>query len=446
MLSKFIANIEYQKLFSKADYLLVAVSGGVDSVVLCNLLKSGGFSFGIAHANFGLRGAASDEDEQFVKDMATAMNVSFHSTNFNTKQYASEQGISTQMAARALRYEWFNSLRISHNYTALVTAHHLDDSIETALLNFIKGSGLNGIKGIAEKNEFRTSPLVHFTKKEITEYAIANQIKWREDASNATSDYERNFIRHDILPLFSSINGSYRNTMAGSIRKLSTVHEHYALLMNEKLHPQLSYPYKNVLSVTTAEWPGKDIFPNILFLLEGYGFKLSELEKIAENIRTNNTGKIHYSDTYALNTDRGRFVLAPIALLEPVEININSAEDFNTITLPCGRVMSSEITGKPDDTVLKNSDKNVAWFSSEKLKFPLVLRTWKEGDSFIPLGMDKRKKISDLLTEQKLSLIEKKLQTVLVQDSEIVWVTGIRLSSLYKVNASDCQTFHLRIV
>jgi tRNA(Ile)-lysidine synthase len=432
MLQKLTDFIEKNSLFSKTDSLLLAVSGGIDSVVLCHMLHQLGYTFAIAHCNFKLRKEESDLDEDFVKKMSIIYDAPFYHTSFNTTAYASENKISIQMAARELRYSWFNSLKTEKPFK-LLTAHHLNDSIETSLLNYIRGAGIKGVKGIELKNEFRISPLLCFTKNELIKYAENNKLEWREDISNASINYERNFIRHKIIPLFTKINGSYLQTIPHGLEKIGIVEKYYNDLLKDSLKNDIIL--KGELTFVIFEnWDKNSVLPKLLFLLESLNFRFSEIKKLAENLFILQSGKIIRSITHELCIDRGKFIIRKIKKRDKTNIIVKDLE-----TLLKGiKTDKFELKAKVLNSLdfdLKTTPKNELLIPEASLVFPITIRSIENGDKIVPLGMKTKKKISDIMQDYKLSVFEKE-EILLIENgsAEIIWLANYAVSDLCQIN------------
>lgn len=402
---------------------LIAVSGGLDSMVMAHLFHTCGYTFAVAHVNFQLRGVESDEDEQFVKDWCQLRQIPFYSTRFETNNYATESKLSIQMAARELRYRWFDELLIKGSFHFVATAHHLNDSLETVLINLARGSGIEGMAGIAPKSGSRIRPLLFATRSDIENYAAENEISWREDSSNLTDDYQRNFIRHNILPQLQKLNPS----LEGTFRETSS-----------KIQGELII-FKNIL----VEWiklhvhqDGKITRINKHGLLPGegnaylwhyirqFGFSYSQSEDIVRAL-SGQSGKQFISTTHKLVIDRDFLILTPVyQIVEEVII-----ENIQATAL----LGSLQMLIKPVEELTLSKDPQLAIVDFDKVTFPLVWRRWRAGDLFYPLGMTHRKKISDFLINIKISRGEKDYVTVLESAGEIVWVVGHRIDNRFRL-------------
>ncbi len=427
MLKKFLHTIHTGELFTKKDKLLLAVSGGVDSMVLCDLLLKGGYDFSIAHCNFKLRAKASDLDEKLVAAFAKKHSLTFHSTAFNTTAYADQHQISIQMAARELRYTYFNSLCDEFHYTHILTAHHLDDSIETFFINLTRGTGIKGMTGIKERNGNLIRPLLSFTKEEIQYYALQNNVAFRTDESNEEDKYTRNFIRHHIIPKFKEMNPAFEQALKKQLELLSQynlVLEDYIKSKSKKIlskeKDQIKLKIEPLLKSMVPEL--------VLFeLLKPYGFSGKEIDKILASA-TGIAGKKFHSGNYELVKDRDNFILHKNKPETDVSLLIH--ENVSEIRKPLQLKFSSV------KAVTKDGKNQCVYINKQKLVYPLIIRKWKTGDKMKPLGLKGSKKVSDIFKEAKLNAIEKQEQWLLVNgNNEIIWVLGLKFDDRYKISS-----------
>lgn len=405
----------------------MAVSGGVDSVVLAHLCKNAKINFSIAHCNFNLRGEESDGDEAFLLDLADALDVEVFTESFDTKAYAKDTGISIQMAARELRYNWFHQLSAALNFDYILTAHHINDDLETFLINFIRGTGLEGLTGIKSENDKVIRPLMNFSRKEIEAFAHENKIQWREDSSNASSKYLRNKIRHEIIPLMEEINPQLLNSFSQTqshLKESYDLMEDYIGLLYSEIVSKDVYGYRLKIEVLEK-------VPNtraVLYqLLKTFGF--TEWNDVYDLLQAQ-PGKMVYSATHRLIKDREYLILTET----PSE---NTRKDFlipegeEIVMLPLGK-LSFESVDEIGET-----GPHIAYVAKDKLVFPLVLRKWQKGDHFHPFGMKGKKKISDLFKDNKLSLPEKEESWLLCSSNQIVWVVNQRADGRFAVTDSS---------
>ncbi len=440
MLPKLVRFVEEEKIFYSNEKILVAVSGGVDSVVLLDLLCEMGVECGVAHCNFHLRGDESDGDFEFVKNLAGKKYLAFYSKDFDTKKYAAENKISIEMAARDLRYDWFKELREVFNYKYIAIGHHADDVAETVLINLVRGTGIHGLSGIKSKLGKIVRPLLPFARKQLLEYAKENSIVFREDSTNAETDYVRNKIRHQIMPVLEEINPAIRTTMTENVQRFREVELIYNRVIEEnRLH--LVFTRENQLMISIPKL--KDLLAPVshLFeLLSPYGFHHRDVRKIVKSIN-GISGKLFYSATHQLLRDREYLILSEIS-----ESNTNEyliSEEDNMIEIPL-EIKVSKLDRTPGFKFSTNS--KIACFDSNLLKFPLSLRKWKEGDSFHPIGMKGKKKISDFFIDQKFSIQEKENTWLLLSGNKIVWVLGYRMDDRFKITNATTKIYQLELV
>jgi tRNA(Ile)-lysidine synthase len=418
-----------KKLFSKENNLLLAISGGADSVCLFFALKELGYNVELAHCNFKLRGKESDEDEYFVRELANKYGVKYHVNSFETQKYASEQKISIQMAARDLRYKWFDELLAVNNLDFVITAHHKDDNVETFFINLIRGTGVNGLCGIKAKNKKIIRPLLEISRQEIESYLTKNKIKYRNDSSNSEVKYLRNKIRHQLMPLLKEMNPNIEQIITNEIFVLdgvSKVFQEQMTAIKERLLVQKEGIYK----LNISELIELQHLEVILFeILKPFGF--SEVDQIIKAINSQ-SGKQFFSDTYQLIIDREQII---ISALENHQEDIEIRE----IEIEIKNPLSMKFAGSIDFSLNKNP--NVAKLDFDKLSFPLKLRKWKNGDKFKPLGMRNFKKVSDFFIDEKYSILAKQKQWILCSEDDIVWIVGNRIDDRYKIETHTKKVY-----
>ena len=422
------------QLFTKNDKLLVAVSGGVDSVVLCQLLYLNNYHFSIAHCNFQLRGDESDGDEAFVKSLADRWKVPFYSKKFETKQYALDHKLSIQVAARDLRYEWFEQLRKTLNYDFILTAHHASDNIETVLYNFTKGSGLLGLTGIKPKNKAIVRPLLWAKKEEIVAFLNAENLSFREDSSNATDKYARNNIRHQVIPVLTQINPNFENTANETIQRLV---ETQVLLdfFIDLIKKEITHTVDNQLFIDKNKFKTYPSVSTVLFeILKDFGFNNDQIAQILREEAK--TGALFYSHTHKLLIDRSHYIIAT-QKKEAVSETVFTIqkEDF----LVKGSDFELVFNYLNEEHKVFSKNPNEALLDVDKLSFPLILRKWQEGDRFQPLGMGgKSQLLSDFFRLQKLSIFDKeKIWILETAETQICWVIGLRIDERFKMDNSS---------
>ncbi len=438
LLSRLNDFIKKHKLLNENDSVLLAVSGGIDSLVMADLFLHSQYSFAIAHCNFQLRGQDADEDEAFVQAFAERHRLDFFSTKFDTTAYARQNKLSIQMAARELRYQYLENIRKTEAYKTIATAHHLDDAIETLFINIIRGTGISGLKGIPVKNNKVIRPLLFATKDELTDYASAKKLVYRTDKSNKDEKYLRNKIRQRLMPVMKEINPSLNESMKEFFEKLQAVNDIYQqAITHHKKNVLRYYPdethllLKPLSLLTNAE--------TILFeLLREYGFSSAQCRDIYR-ARDTQPGKRFFSGSHSLTKDRECLIISRIDD-ESEETPVHQIHQ-ETKTLSYSDTLFRFETGIRDaDTDLpKNARTLLADF--EKLDFPLRLRPWKDGDKIQPIGMAGHKKISDILIDEKIPLNKKNDILVLTCSEQVIWIPGIRASEKFKITNKTKKYF-----
>jgi len=419
-----------KSLFSKEDKLILGISGGADSVCLMHVLLALGYSFDLAHCNFNLRGKESDEDESFVKELAKKYQLKLHVKQFDTTSYSTENKISTQMAARDLRYAWFHDLLASENAKYIVIAHHSNDDVETFFINLLRGSGLKGLLGISEKTESVVRPLMVVSRAEIESYLNKNELSYRNDSSNASVKYLRNKIRHELMPLLTDMNPSIQQTILDEMKILEGVAEVYYQQMRE-VKKEIIKNEKGVIQLKISDLLALKPLNNYLYeLLNPYGFMT--IEAIAKSLK-GQSGKQFFSSTHELLIDREFIFISELDVKKNELFTIE--ETTNSIKSPI------QLTFSKTNNVKWIKDVNFAQLDFEKLQFPLTLRNWKEGDKFMPLGMQTFKKLSDYFIDNKFSILNKKKQWLLCSNTDIVWVVGHRIDERYKLQSKTKKVY-----
>lgn len=436
----FVNFIKDHHLLEPREAILLAVSGGVDSVVMMDLFNQLKVPFGIAHCNFGLRGAESAGDETWVRALAQRYGVKLYVEHFATQAYAQANQLSIQMAARELRYKWFEEICNTHHWSKVATAHHANDQVETLLFNLTKGTGLAGLHGILPKQGRQIRPLLFATKKNIVAYAQANNLTWREDSSNAQDSYARNVIRNQVIPVLKSINPQLETSTHTTIARLSQVElfvtEQLASLEQSIIHQQDNITYLAIEGIQAKPWA-----PVILWeMLKHWGFNFLQITSLLAT--ANPTGKMINSATHQIYADRTKWMVRP---RQPSAWPITYSIGRNTthISLLAG---SLQIQILPSHVYQLLANNQVAALDLDKLQFPLVARTWQPGDFFYPLGMQKKKKLSDFLIDAKVPLLIKEKVMVVVAGNDIVWVIGYRIDDRFKVTKATEQVYEIRLI
>ena len=431
MLKQFLDFIKKENLFGGKDKILLTVSGGVDSGVMCHLFHKAGLSFGIAHCNFKLRGKESDGDEKLAKALSEKYNVPFFSKTFDTKSYSKNKKVSIQMSARELRYDWLKRLAGDKKYNFIATAHHLDDSIETFFINLLRGTGIAGLQGVPVKQGIIIRPLLFANKDMIRQYAEKEKLSWREDSSNITDKYLRNNIRHHLIPSLKKLNAGFEKTITKELSYFKDAAEIFKSFIEEKKKEIMSEEGKNIL-LNIKKLKDSGHAETILHeLLRAYDFTPETTELIAKRMYTT-AGKKFLSPTYRLIKDREFLILSKHDPTEQEE-EYYLEKDQNELKSSALHLKAKIING--DLSHIKDKSSSTAYLEFSKLKFPLKIRKWKQGDYFQPLGMKGKKKLSDFFIDQKISLNKKENMYVLESGKKIVWIINQRIDDRFKVTA-----------
>lgn len=425
MLAQFQKHIEENFPELQQKPFLLAVSGGVDSVVLAHLCHQIDLNFAIAHCNFLLRGAESDKDEDFVRELAERLRIESHVIHFDTIGYVNKNKVSVQMAARELRYRWFEQIMVEHGYETLVTAHHADDNLETFLINLSRGTGLDGLTGIPEKTACIARPLLAFSRVRILEYAKSEKLQWREDKSNSDTKYLRNQIRHEVVPklkeLHSTFSENFKTTL-DYLKDSASLVDHHISSMKQQLFKEkegiIHIPIKSLERLEPLEVYLHEFFKE-------YGF--TAWSDIKDLLRAT-SGKEVFSKTHHLLKDRDKLLLQKLETSEngPFYISEETRSLHYPLDLALNQVNNYE----------KANNKNILYIDKKTLKFPLVLRKWQKGDYFYPLGMKGRKKVSKFFKDEKIDRFSKERQWFLCSEDKIVWIVGKRADDRFKVTES----------
>ncbi|MEB2784905.1 tRNA lysidine(34) synthetase TilS [Algoriphagus persicinus] len=437
MVEAFIRHIRNKSILDPSKTYLLASSGGMDSMCLGNLLTNAQIPFEVAHVNFQLRGEDSDQDEEFLRKWAKTLGKTFHVHHAKTNKFAAERNISTQMAAREIRYDWFEKIRSERNLAGIIVAHHLDDQIETIFLNLIRGTGIEGIYGMAERRGWLIRPMLPFERKDIQSYVLANQIQWREDSTNEKTDYKRNKLRHLSLPALYEVADDAKSNLLNSFARLKDTGKAFTALFenwkNEKIKESDGMQILSSTDILRTTGAASLLY----FWLRPYGFNSDQAQDMLESCQSGDSGKLFESPSHLLNLDRDQLILAPI----PSEFaSISISESDIEFLLPEGTYEIFKMEGKE---ALDKTRQN-AMLDLERLRFPLEIRTWQEGDRFIPLGMKNAKKISDFLIDLKVPVVKKQTVKVLLSEGQIAWVIGYRIANWAKSTAATRKLLYLK--
>jgi len=425
--------------FLKEAKLLIAISGGLDSVILTHLCHKLKLNISLAHCNFNLRGKESDADESFVLELAENLDLEVFIEHFSTNAYAKDNKLSIQVAARELRYSWFSDLADSLHFDYIVTAHHADDNLETFLINLTRGTGLSGLTGIPEINENIVRPLLPFSREELETYAKANHLKWREDSSNSSDKYLRNKLRHHVIPVLKETNPELLqnfNTTIENLKDTADIVEESLRAVAKRAIIDLD-EHKMVLDILPfkkANNPKAYLYE----MFKDYGF--TAWDDILDLLDAQ-SGKQIFSDHYRLVKDREHLILTELnhSKLGKTEESIVIKETDKTIQTPAGTLFFDEADA------LFGKRTNVIFVDTSKLKFPLTLRQWQKGDVFYPLGMKGKKKLSKYFKDEKLSLIDKENVWLLISEENIVWVLNRRADDRFKVTDKTTRILQIKL-
>jgi len=469
LLKRFIDYIQVEHLFAAKDTLLLAVSGGVDSVVLCELCHQAGYDFVLAHCNFQLRGAESERDEQFVRGLGNKYGKEVLVKRFDTAGYAARQKVSIQVAARELRYGWFEEivsgkwqgasgelntgntaqgpaphhspLATYHLPFVILTAHHLDDNIETVLMKFFKGTGVAGLRGILPRQGKIVRPLLFAKKEALVQFAEANNLTWVEDSSNSQDKYARNYVRHQVVPLLQNIYPEVVDNLADNIARFREVEVLYH--QSVEGHKKKLLEYKgNEIHIPVLKLKKSAPLATLVYeIAKPYGFSAAQTADIV-HLLDSESGRYVASGSHRIIRNRNWLIIAPAATEEAHHVLIEEGD--RAITFAGGSLQIKHLPAKEQQAAPSSeeshwqlpTDATVACIDTRQLHYPLILRRWKAGDYFYPLGMQKKKKVARFLIDQKVSKTAKEKVWVVESNKRIVWVVGMRIDDRFKVTTS----------
>jgi len=430
MFNAFTRFVTKNKLVAPGDRVLLAVSGGVDSMVMSHLFFQMNINLGIIHCNFSLRANESDKDEKMVRDYADKHNIPFYSKQFNTKSYAKENGLSVQMAARELRYSWFEEIRVKKGYDTIAVAHNLNDNVETLLINLIRGTGISGLTGMKPAINRIIRPLLFASREDIIVYCKQNYIAYREDMSNAETKYTRNKIRHLIIPLLKEINPSVEYTLNDTAERFIGITEivsGYIAGLKERISKQ-----EGELNIFNFSLLKEHLHNSTILyeLFKPYGItnaRLNDLRKVIDG----KTGGQIFTDTHRIIKNRKEVIVSANDKVKDTSYKIADINDLRNVP----GIVSAEYSDVASNFEIP-SDHLIACIDSEKISFPLTIRKWKAGDQFCPLGMKQKKKLSDYFIDNRYSKITKENKYILESDGKIVWIVGDRIDNRFRITIS----------
>jgi tRNA(Ile)-lysidine synthase len=433
MKEQFLSHIQHTALCSLSDRILLAVSGGLDSMVMADLFITNGFSVSVAHCNFQLRGNESEEDQQLVERFCQSAGIPCYTKRFDTNSFAAQNGFSVQVAARELRYEWFREIMKQEKFDRLATAHHANDNIETVLMSLARGAEL---KGIPEVNQQFIRPLLRVSREQLEMYARENKVRWREDSSNNTDDYTRNFIRHHIVPRLKEINPNLEQSFEKTFAQLGLLRELADQQINS-IRAKYTTPRADGIAIKkTVSKEVDHVVPLLWELIRSYGFNFSQAEAIGKGLQRE-PGKIFLSSSHRLVIDRDELI---VTRHEKVWEMVTIAEHQTE-----AHFGSRFLTISHTDVLMTEDDLSIAVLDYDQIQFPLTWRTWDHGDYFYPLGMDHRKKLSDFMIDRKISVADKGHVTVLESAGEIIWVVGHRIDNRFKITQGSTSALKLTV-
>lgn len=438
MINQFTHFIEENNLFKPTERVLLAVSGGIDSMAMWRLFEDARYDYSVIHCNFQLRGADSDADEELVVRIAEQRGIKLFVKKFDTREYALLMGISIEMAARELRYKWFEEIRTEEKFRYLATAHHLDDLMETFFINLVRKTGIKGLTGFRSKSGYLIRPMLFTNRQEIENYAAQKDIEFRTDKSNNELIYQRNFIRHQIIPGLEKLNTAFRSNLTDTMLNLREVEDFYQTEVNRQIkritkHDGL-YNEITISDLMKLPHPRQVLFE----WMNQFGFNPPTIEQIFINME-GDPGRQFYSKTHRLVIDRNKLIVTDGTTdkNQVFYIEKDDLEIFNPIHLTLYQAEIEHLKIDPDP--------RVAFLDFDKLQFPLVVRKWNAGEYFQPLGMEGFKKISDFFIDQKLSIPEKENTWIIYSGDKVAWITGLRIDNRFKIKANTKNVFCIRL-
>jgi len=439
LFNQFIKNIQQQNLFQKNDYLLLAVSGGADSVALCELCFQAGFHFEIAHCNFQLRGEESVRDEKFVEKLAEKYSTKVFVKGFDTKAYAEEKRISIQVAARELRYAWFEELLDNRKLstsspplpTWLLTAHHANDNIETLLMNFFKGTGIKGLQGILPKQGKIIRPLLFAKREEIELFNRENKLDFVEDSSNTSDKYTRNYFRHQLIPSVEKVFPKAEDNLIKNIARFSEIEILYQQSIDQHKKKLLEQKGNEIHIPVLKLLKSKPLKTIVYEIIKDFSFTPHQTDEVI-NLLKSESGKYISSASHKIIRNRNWLIIAPLNTLEANHILIHESHEKVDFELGILKLKMNYELNETSNIKYQTSE-IIATLDAANITFPLLLRKWKQGDYFYPLGMQKKKKLSRFFIDQKISVADKEKIWLIESNKRIVWIIGKRIDDRFKI-------------
>lgn len=429
-LQEFKNYIKQHALFMQKSKVLLAVSGGKDSVLMAHLFKQSGYNFGIAHCNFNLRGDEAKRDENFVIDLAKHLDAPLHIIHFETKKYANEHKISTQMAARDLRYAWFQEIRVKHKYDVIALAQHRNDAVETVLINLIRGTGISGLHGILPKRDNLIRPILFLSRADIDQYVDESKFGFVEDSSNASSNYTRNKLRLQVIPHLREINPNLEQTFAENMERFSEIE----LFLNQQveiLRNRICKKQSDGMYISIAEIENLSPKKLLLFeLLKPFGFASVVVNEILKSL-SSQSGTHFFSETHQALINRTDLIVSPKMEKQEGEIQFIHPETTEV------KIFDKMIQIAFSHKIEFDKDINKAFIDADELIYPLKIRAWQVGDKFKPIGMQGYKKLSDFFIDKKIPLhLKNSIPIIENANGDIIWLAGLRQDNRYKITSN----------
>ena len=456
LLNAFKDFVAKEQLFSPGDHLLLAVSGGLDSVVLTALCHQAGLDFTIAHCNFQLRGNESDRDEQFVRQLATRYGKEIHVKKFDTTVYSAANKFSIQVAARVLRYAWFKEVAGRH---LIVTAHHLDDNIETLLMNFFKGTGISGLRAMLPRQDQLVRPLLFARRTELEAFAANQGLAWTEDSSNQSDAYTRNYFRHQVIPLVQQVYPAALSNLADNISRFREIELIYSQAIEQKKKKLLEYKGSEI-HIPALKLKQSEPLPTLVHeIITPFGFSPQQAADVI-SLLDSASGKYVLSATHRILKNRNWLIISPRSTAEAATILIEAGDAEITYAQGVLRLQQFPLEPLPPQSLSPQSfppqppspsripaaalaQTSIAWLDAAQIQFPLLLRKWQIGDYFYPLGMRKKKKLARFFIDNKLSLADKEKIWVVEMNKKIIWIVGLRIDDRFRITPGTRQVLKI---